>query len=123
MIRHMSDCIFCKVAAGEIPTELLYTDEHCVAFRDIHPQAPTHILVVPRRHVRDVPQLFEMQGDSSSGTLGGRLLKAANEVAKAAGLHEKGFRLVINTGEQGGQSVPHLHVHVLGKRSMTWPPG
>ena len=116
----MSDCIFCKIAAAEIPAQLLYTDEHCVAFRDIHPQAPTHILVVPRRHVRDVPDLFDMKGDSD---LGGHLLRVANQVAKADGLHENGFRLVINTGAHGGQSVPHLHIHVLGKRSMTWPPG
>jgi histidine triad (HIT) family protein len=125
MSGHMSDCIFCKIAAGTIPTEMLYTDEYCVAFRDIHPQAPTHVLVIPRRHVPDLPGLYSenLDGKEGAGELAARLLKAASQVARDAGLHESGFRVVINTGEHGGQSVPHLHLHVLGKRPMAWPPG
>jgi len=120
MIQCMeSDCIFCKIVQGSIPADLVYSDENCVAFRDIHPQAPVHILVVTKRHFRDLPALCE-HGDEG---LPGQLLRAANHVARAAGLHEQGFRLVINIGSHGGQSVPHLHAHVLGQRPLGWPPG
>lgn len=120
MSSHMSDCIFCKVASGAIPAELLYTDEHCVAFRDIHPQAPTHVLVIPKRHVADLPALF---ASNEVGDLPGHLLRVATQVAKQEGLHDSGFRVVVNTGAHAGQSVHHLHLHVLGKRPMAWPPG
>ena len=123
-----ADCIFCKIVDRSIPAELLHADEHCVAFRDIHPQAPTHVLVVPRLHVRDLPELCGpgdtgLEADASRQGLPGHLLRVANRVAQAEGLHERGFRLVINTGEHGGQSVAHLHIHVLGKRHLGWPPG
>jgi histidine triad (HIT) family protein len=121
MIRRMSaDCIFCRIVNRSIPAALVYSDDHCVAFSDIHPQAPTHILVVPRRHVASLPELFADEGGKS---LGGQLLAAATAVAGQAGLHESGFRVVVNTGDDGGQSVHHLHLHVLGKRQMGWPPG
>jgi histidine triad (HIT) family protein len=126
MSAHMSDCIFCQIASGAIPAELLYTDENCVAFRDIHPQAPTHILVVPRQHVRDLPELFASDGATDlpdRADLPGQLLRAANQIAKNEGLHESGFRVVVNSGAHAGQSVPHLHLHILGKRPMAWPPG
>lgn len=125
MSGHMSDCIFCKIAAGAIPAEMLYSDEHCIAFRDIAPQAPTHILVIPRRHVRDLPGLFaaSVDGSGEGAEVAAHLLQAASQVAKDAGLHDSGFRVVINTGEHGGQSVAHLHLHVLGKRQLAWPPG
>ena len=112
------DCIFCKIVAGEIPSERVYEDDDCVAFRDINPQAPTHILVIPRRHVVGM-------GDLSAADEGllGRLLLAASKVAEAEGLSERGYRVVINWGPDSGMEVPHLHLHVLGGRAMSWPPG
>ena len=113
----MSKTIFERIAAKEIPANLVYEDEHVVAFRDINPQAPVHILVVPRRAIPRVDEATA--GDQS--LLGHLLLKAA-EVAKKAGLRG-GYRLVINSGPDGGESVPHLHCHILGGRAMGWPPG
>lgn len=115
------DCIFCKIASQQIPAPLLYQDELCVAFRDIHPQAPTHILVIPRSHVRDVVEASAAAG--SAEPLLGRLLHVGAQVAAQAGLKDSGFRFVINTGADGGQSVFHLHLHVLGGRQLGWPPG
>jgi histidine triad (HIT) family protein len=113
----MSKTIFERIAAKEIPANLVYEDEHVVAFRDINPQAPVHILIVPRRAIPRVDEATA--GDQS--LLGHVLLKAA-EVAKKAGLRG-GYRLVINNGPDGGESVPHLHCHILGGRAMGWPPG
>lgn len=113
-----ADCIFCKIACQQIPAPLLHSDESCVAFRDIHPQAPTHLLVIPRRHVCDLPALALEQP-----ALLGHLLQVANHVASQQGIAQTGFRVVINTGEHGGQSVFHLHLHVLGGRPLAWPPG
>jgi histidine triad (HIT) family protein len=113
----MSKTIFERICAKEIPATLVYEDEQVVAFRDINPQAPTHVLIVPRRAI---PRL----ADAASGDqilLGHLLLKAA-ELAKRLGL-TNGYRLVINSGPDGGESVPHLHCHLLGGRSMSWPPG
>ena len=104
------DCIFCKVVAGDIPATLIYEDEHVVAFPDIRPQAPTHALVVPRRHV---PSLWELEDPA----LAGALLGAAARVARDAGL-ERGWRLIANTRAEGGQEVGHLHLHVLGGRPL-----
>jgi histidine triad (HIT) family protein len=115
-----ADCIFCKIAQGTIPVTLLHSDEHCVAFADKNPQAPVHLLVVPRLHVRDLPELC---AHGEGGTVSGHLLRVANQLAQTSPLHEKGFRIVINTGEHGGQSVFHLHLHVLGGRPLGWPPG
>ena len=104
------DCIFCKIAAGEIPSESVYQDEHVLAFRDIQPQAPTHVLVIPRVHF---DSLFELEDRE----LAGRLLLAAAEVARSEGL-EPGWRLIANTREHGGQEVGHLHLHVVGGKRL-----
>jgi histidine triad (HIT) family protein len=112
------DCIFCKIAAGEIPSEQVYADEDMVAFRDINPQAPVHVLVIPREHIVGLGDL-----SGTDAELLGRLLQVASEVAEAEGLTEPGYRVVINWGADGGMEVPHLHLHVLGGRQMTWPPG
>ena len=111
----MENCLFCRIIAGEIPSSKVYEDEHVFAFRDIDPQAPTHILIVPKAHCDSVM-------DASAETVG-HMTDAAKLLAVRAGLNEKGFRLVINTGDEGGQSVKHLHLHLLGGRSMQWPPG
>jgi histidine triad (HIT) family protein len=113
-----TNCIFCKIARGEIPSTTVHEDEDLLAFRDTNPQAPTHVLVIPRRHVVSMTELGE--GD---GGLAGRLLLAARRVAAGEGLAEDGYRIVINTGGDGGQTVHHLHLHVLGGREMSWPPG
>ena len=111
------DCIFCKIAAGAIPVALLYQDEQVVAFRDISPQAPVHFLVIPREHL---PSLAHTAGDHTA--LLGHMLAVAADLTRREGLTE-GFRTVINSGPDGGQTVDHLHVHVLGGRAMSWPPG
>jgi histidine triad (HIT) family protein len=108
------DCIFCKIVAGEIPSDFLYNGDDVVAFRDIHPAAPTHILIIPRKHI---PSLFEI-AEADLPTVG-NMVKAANELAKREGIGERGYRLVINTGKEGGQAVPHLHMHLLGGRQMS----
>ena len=114
----MTECIFCRIASGEMGTELLYEDEHVVAFADLNPQAPTHILLIPRRHITHL--LDAEDGDTE---ILGRLLRAAGDIAREQGLGERGFRIVSNTLEEAGQSVFHLHVHLLGGRTMGWPPG
>ena len=111
------DCLFCKIAEGKIPTQPVYQDERVYAFPDINPQAPVHVLIVPREHV---PSLHH--ADETHKELLGHLLRAAAEVARQKGLGN-GYRLVVNTGADAGQTVDHLHVHVLGGRAMTWPPG
>ena len=108
------DCIFCKIAAGEIPSDTLYQDDEVVAFRDISPQAPVHVLVIPRKHIESLVQLT---GDESY--LVAHMLDVANQLAREEGVAESGYRLVINCGEQGGQLVPHLHLHLLGGRSLS----
>ncbi|MCC6731136.1 MAG: histidine triad nucleotide-binding protein [Chthonomonadales bacterium] len=110
------DCVFCKIADGRIPADLVYEDAEFVAFRDIDPQAPAHVVLIPRAHV---PTLLDLP---DRGAAGGLLL-AANETARRLGLAESGFRLVGNCGPDAGQEVPHVHVHVLGGRCMGWPPG
>jgi histidine triad (HIT) family protein len=111
------DCIFCQIADGTIPAKLLYEDATVVAFADMHPQAPVHVLVIPREHVSSMAA-----AGPEHETLLGHLLLTAAEVARAQGLDD-GYRLVVNTGVDGGQTVEHLHVHVLGGRAMHWPPG
>jgi len=110
-------CLFCKIIEGAIPSTAVYQDEHCYAFADINPKAPTHILIAPRRHIDSLANA--QAGDQG---LLGHLLGAAAEIARARGLH-KGYRVVINHGEDGGQTVDHLHVHLLGGRALGWPPG
>ncbi|NQV29866.1 MAG: histidine triad nucleotide-binding protein [Candidatus Marinimicrobia bacterium] len=112
-----SDCIFCKIINGDIPAKLLYEDADVLAFDDINPQAPTHILVIPRNHIPGPAALTE-----ADQALTGKLVKRATDLAAKAGLKD-GFRLVMNNGEQAGQTVLHLHLHVLGGRAMSWPPG
>lgn len=112
----MSDCLFCKIGRGELGTEFLLETDGIAAFRDIHPQAPTHILVIPKKHIQSLAQLEPDQ------TLMGELLLAIRELAEKEGLQD-GYRVVVNTGRDGGQSVDHLHFHLLGGRSLQWPPG
>jgi len=114
----MSDCIFCRIAKGEIPSNKVAETEHVLAFRDIHPHAPTHVLLIPKAHVADsAADLGPVQG-----ALLGELFALAARVAKSEGL-DQGWRLVTNVGEHAGQTVHHLHVHLLGGRAMSWPPG
>lgn len=117
--RMNAGCIFCRIADGQIPATLIYKDEDAVAFRDINPQAPVHALVLPRRHFADLPALLA----AGEARLAGKLLDVVGQVARDLGLGEQGFRVVVNTGEHGGQTVPHLHLHVLGGRHLGWPPG
>ncbi len=111
-----TDCLFCKIIRKEIPAKLVAEDEHCVAFRDINPQAPTHILVVPREHVANLNAARDAE-------MLGRLTLMAAELAKKEGISESGWRTVMNTGPGAGQTVFHIHLHLLGGRPMHWPPG
>ena len=112
-----NECLFCRIAAGEIPADIVAEGESWMAFRDIQPQAPVHLLVIPREHVESAAEL------DSNPALGGELLQAVAAVASQEGLYDEGFRVVTNVGERAGQSVMHLHFHVLGGRRMHWPPG
>ena len=111
-----ADCLFCKIVRNEIPSKFVAETESCVAFRDINPQAPVHILVVPRDHVASL----DTANDSA---MLGKVMLLAAKIARDEGLAGRGYRVVINTGSDGGQSVAHLHVHLLGGRRMGWPPG
>ncbi len=113
----MSDCIFCMLANGEIPTDMVYEDELCACFRDTNPQAPVHLLLVPKTHVASLDDLK----DEHAEVVAHMMLKI-KDIAAAEGL-ENGYRAVINCGEDGQQTVQHLHIHILGKRKLTWPPG
>lgn len=115
MIADMS-CIFCAIAAGEIPATVVHESDQVLAFRDLHPVAPVHVLVIPREHVSNVVEL------SADASLAAQLLEVVSKVAAAEGVRD-GFRLVFNTGADGGQEVDHVHAHVIGGRQMTWPPG
>ena len=111
-------CIFCRIVAGEIPAKRVYEDDAVLAFADLHPQAPTHILLIPKQHIESVAHA----GPEHAAVLG-QLLLAAAEVARRLDVADSGYRLVTNIGEDGGQSVFHLHVHLLAGRPMRWPPG
>lgn len=113
--NYRPDCVFCKIIAGELPSHKLLDDQRVMAIADLNPQAPTHILVIPKEHLGNVNQCDDPN-------LLGVLIQSATKVAKENGL-VRGFRLVINTGVEGGQTVDHLHIHVLGGRAMLWPPG
>ncbi|MEO6294686.1 MAG: histidine triad nucleotide-binding protein [Candidatus Limnocylindria bacterium] len=113
----MTDCLFCKIVAGEIPSDQVHADEEVIAFRDIAPRAPTHVLVIPRRHIPDAHGLTAADGD-----LLAKLFGVVRSVADQAGL-EQGYRVVTNVGPDSGQTVFHLHLHLLGGRAMAWPPG
>jgi histidine triad (HIT) family protein len=110
-------CLFCKIAAGEIPSTAVYQDESTYAFADISPKAPTHILIVPREHIASLAE-----ATAEHRALLGHLFWVAAEIARSKGLN-KGYRVVVNSGEDGGQTVDHLHLHLMGGRAMTWPPG
>ncbi|MDR2537893.1 MAG: histidine triad nucleotide-binding protein [Treponema sp.] len=112
----MEDCIFCKIARGEIPARKIYEDDELLAFHDVAPQAPIHFLVIPKQHIRNI-----METDDSR--LLGKLLDQAQKLAVALGCAENGARFVINCKSDGGQTVDHLHIHVLGGRPLAWPPG
>lgn len=114
----MAECVFCRIAAGEIPAAKVYESERLVAFRDINPQAPVHILIIPRRHVSSVLDLEE-----ADCALVGEIHLLAARLARQEGVAENGFRLLTNTGAAAGQSVAHLHFHLLGGRALGWPPG
>jgi histidine triad (HIT) family protein len=112
-----ADCLFCRIAAGEIPADCVHEDDEVIVFRDINPQAPTHVLAIPRRHIGSADDLTD-----ADGPLLARLFGALQRVAQEAGL-DTGYRIVTNVGAESGQSVLHLHLHLLGGRSMSWPPG
>jgi histidine triad (HIT) family protein len=117
-VSDASSCLFCRVASGAIPATVVYQDEVVTAFRDINPQAPLHVLVIPNQHLVSTNDLRE-QHDA----LVGKLVRTAAEVARAEGVAASGYRLVSNCGAQAGQSVAHLHLHLLGGRALSWPPG
>jgi len=109
------DCIFCQIVAGEVPAEILYQDEEVIAFRDINPQAPTHLIIIPKRHISSLTHLSE----KADSFLIGHMVNVANQLAQKEGIAESGYRLAINCGEWGGQLVPHLHMHLLGGRRLS----
>jgi len=112
MVGEMS-CIFCQIVAGKVAGEILYQDEEVIAFRDINPQSPTHLIIIPKKHIPSLAHLSEAES-----SLIGDMVNVANQLAKKEGISESGYRLVINCGEQGGQLVPHLHMHLLGGRNL-----
>ena len=114
----MSDCIFCKIAAGEIPSKKIYEDDEMLAFLDTNPMAPVHFLIIPRKHIRNM-----LEAEEADAALIGRLFFRAKELAKEQGCGEKGGRFVNNAKTDGGQTVDHLHIHFLGGRALGWPPG
>jgi histidine triad (HIT) family protein len=113
-----ADCIFCRIVAGEVPADVVLSSEHSVAFRDLNPQAPVHVLVVPRRHVENASTVTHEDAEVTAD-----LLVTARRVAEALGVADSGYRLVLNVGDDALNSVPHLHVHVVGGRRLGWPPG
>ena len=114
----MSDCLFCKILDGEIPCDRVYENDQVIAFRDVNPQAPTHILVIPRKHISTINDLTADDKD-----IVGDMVLAAQTIAKQEGIEESGYRLVMNCNEGAGQTVFHIHLHILGGRNMNWPPG
>lgn len=112
------DCLFCRIVAGEVPSARVHDDDLVIAIRDIAPRAPTHLLLIPRRHIPSAADVVE-----ADGPLLGRLFAVAAGLARSEGIAEGGYRLVSNVGRWGGQTVDHLHVHLMGGRSFTWPPG
>lgn len=112
------DCIFCKIASKEIPTQIIYEDEHLLAFPDINPAAPVHVLVITKKHIDNL-----LETSSEDAALLGHVMFTIPKIAERLGMAEDGFRIVVNTKDNGGQTVRHIHWHVLGGRFMTWPPG
>ena len=114
----MSDCLFCKIRDGEIPGEKVYENDDVMAFRDVSPQAPTHILIIPNKHIPTINDLEDEDADVL-----GKMMLAAQDIAVYEGIAEDGYRLVLNCNEGAGQTVFHIHMHLLGGRALTWPPG
>lgn len=112
------DCLFCKIAGGAIPATVVFEDNELMAFRDLHPQAPTHVLIIPKQHIATINDAT----DENQALLGKMILRA-KQLAQAEGFSDSGYRLVFNVNPHGGQTVFHIHLHLLGGRSMTWPPG
>ncbi|MEP7728376.1 histidine triad nucleotide-binding protein [Marinomonas primoryensis] len=112
------DCLFCKIVSGDIPANILYEDDDVIAFEDIMPQAPSHFLVIPKRHISTLNDLTD-----DDAPVVGKLQITAAKIAKQKGISDAGYRVVMNCNEMGGQTVYHIHMHVLGGRVMTWPPG
>lgn len=112
------DCLFCRIAAGEIPSTKVYEDDMVYAFRDIEPQAPVHVLIIPKQHIASANEI-----NDENCAIVGHIFKVAAEIAKNEGIVEDGYRIVTNIGENGGQTVKHLHYHMLGGRYLQWPPG
>ena len=110
------NCLFCRIIGGEIPAKIVAENAHCVAFRDINPQAPTHVVIVPREHVASL-------NEAKDATMIGQLSVMASEIARREGIAERGYRTVVNTNADAGQTVFHLHLHLIGGRAMGWPPG
>ncbi|HEX6695049.1 MAG TPA: histidine triad nucleotide-binding protein [Longimicrobiales bacterium] len=111
-------CIFCKIVNEEIPAAVVYSDDDVIAFRDLHPKAPLHVLIIPRRHISSVNDV-----EADDAAVLGRLFVAARAVAESEGVAKSGYRLVMNTGSHAGQTVDHIHLHILAGRAMSWPPG
>ena len=116
----MSECLFCKIRDGEIPGNLIYEDDDVLAFRDVNPQAPVHILIIPTKHISTVN---DMDVDDGDELIMGKLFTAAKTIAAEEGVSDDGYRLVVNNNQQAGQTVFHIHMHLLAGRNMTWPPG
>lgn len=114
----MTDCIFCKIISGDIPADIVYQDDDVLAFRDLNPQAPTHILVIPKKHISTIN---DIQAEDAQGI--GNMYLAAKQIARDEGIDESGYRAVMNCNAGAGQTVFHIHLHVLGGRGMSWPPG
>ena len=114
----MNNCIFCKIVNGDIPAQKIYEDDELLAFNDVRPQAPVHVLLIPKKHIKS---LLDLEAEDTA--LAGRLLHKAQEIAKDQGCGENGARFVINAKKHGGQTVDHLHIHILGGRFLRWPPG
>ena len=114
----MTECLFCKIASGEIPADVVYQDDLILAFRDINPQAPTHIQIIPKEHIESIASMRDDHAE-----LIGRLFCKARDIARKENIEESGYRMVINNGAGAGQSVFHIHLHLLGGRPLTWPPG
>ena len=114
----MTDCLFCKIRDGEIPGDVVFESDDMLAFRDVNPQAPTHVLIIPKKHISTVNDLEE-----SDEAIMGKLFRTAKLIAQQEGVSEDGYRLVVNCNEKAGQTVFHIHMHLLAGRAMTWPPG
>lgn len=114
----MTDCIFCKIVSGDIPAEKVFENDHVIGFQDLNPQAPTHVLIIPKKHVSTINDLQD-----EDKALVGEMFMAARQIAADQGLAEKGYRTVMNCNEEAGQTVFHIHLHLLGGRRMQWPPG